>query len=208
MEIIKRGAEAILYIEEGKLVKERIKKSYRIKEIDEKIRRERTTREARLLHAACACVDVPQVFNVDKANFKIIMEYINGHRLKEYLMSCDEQRAAELAYEIGKIVGKLHAAKIIHGDLTTSNMILCEGRLFIFDFGLGFFSDRAEDAATDLSVLKEAVTSVHFKYLNSIWKNILRGYRETNPSAEKVIETLKKVELRGRYIKRGCECST
>ncbi len=205
MQILKRGAEAILYLDSEKnLVKERIKKSYRLEQIDNKLRAERTRAEARLINeAGRAGVSVPKVFSVDKAGAKIIMEFLSGERLKEIFNSKLPLKEKEkLAEEIGKSIGLLHSHNLIHGDLTTSNVILSNNKIFFIDFGLGFQSNRAEDFATDLSVLKEALKSTHFKDLNSLWEQILSGYRKTFPESKKVFKALENIELRGRYVER------
>jgi Kae1-associated kinase Bud32 len=200
MKIIKRGAEAILYLEEDKLVKERVKKGYRISEIDDEIRKTRTKEESKLLSEARRCnVDTPKVFGVD--GFKIIMEFIDGKRLKE-LINNNPKKGIELAEEIGKHVGLLHSHGIIHGDLTTSNMILKNNKLYFIDFGLGEFSKRTEKFGVDLSVLKEAFKSTHFKYLNDLWNKFIKGYKETNPVWEEVLKALEDIEKRGRYVIR------
>ncbi len=205
MQILKRGAEAILYLDSEKnLVKERIKKSYRLPEIDNKLRAERTRAEARLINEASrAGVPVPKVFSVNEAGAKIIMEFLSGERLKEIFNSKLPLKEKEnLAEEIGKSIGLLHSHNLVHGDLTTSNLILHENKIFFIDFGLGFQSNRAEDFATDLSVLKEALKSTHFKDLNSLWEQILEGYSKSNADAEKVFKALENIELRGRYVER------
>ena len=209
MKIIKRGAEAVLYMDkcqdEDCLVKERIKKSYRIDELDESIRRDRTRTEARLLaEAKRSGVLTPTVFST--TDFKILMEFIVGERIKEHLNSdLPEDEIAKIAIEIGKNVGRLHTYGIAHGDLTTSNMILRNNQLFFIDFGLGEFTKRTETLATDLSVLQEAFKSTHFKHLNLLWDNFIRGYQQTNTNHETVLENFKAIKMRGRYKKRGKE---
>ena len=221
MQILKRGAEAILYLDSEKnLVKERIKKSYRLPEIDLKLRAERTRAEARLINeAGRAGVSVPKIFFVDEAGAKIVMEFLSGERLKEIFNSeLPLKEKEKLAEKIGESIGKLHSHNLVHGDLTTSNLILHDrqnlkdsvspqnsagGKIFFIDFGLGFQSSRAEDFATDLSVLKEALKSTHFKDLNSLWEQIISGYKKTFPEAEKVFKALENIELRGRYIERA-----
>ena len=205
MQILKRGAEAILYLDSEKnLVKERIKKSYRLPQIDLKLRAERTRAEARLINEASrAGVAVPKIFSVDEKEMKIVMEFISGERLKEIFNSeISLEEKEKLAEKIGESVGKLHAHNLVHGDLTTSNLILHEKRVFFIDFGLGFQSSRAEDFATDLSVLKEALKSTHFKDLNILWPQVISGYRKNFPEAEKVFKALENIELRGRYVER------
>ncbi len=203
MKIIKRGAEAILYLEDNSLVKERIKKSYRIKEIDTQLRKTRTRKEAKLLSEARRIgVETPKIFLVNEEKFKIFMEFVDGKRLKEFLNECSESEKKKIAKKIGEKVGILHENGIVHGDLTTSNMILKNGKIYFIDFGLGFFSKRIEDLATDLSVLKEAFKSTHFKYLDILWKSFMKGYKETCKKWKKILKVLEKIEKRGRYIKR------
>ena len=201
MKIIKRGAEAVLYIEDNKLVKERIKKSYRISQIDEKLRRERTRKEVKLMtEARRAGIDVPRIISVNENNHKIVMEFIDGKRLKELLNETKERE--RIAGKLGNIVGMMHKGGIVHGDLTTSNMIFKDDKIFLIDFGLGEFSNRIENMGTDLEVLKEAFKSTHFRYLNVLWESFIKGYRQTNTNWEKVLDSLEDIEKRGRYVKR------
>jgi len=203
MRIIRRGAESIIYLDDSQLVKERIKKSYRLKEIDEKLRKLRTRKEAKLLNEAKRVgVETPKIFSVDEKGFKIIMEFIDGKRLKEFLNETDDKNRKGVAEELGKAVGLLHKNGIVHGDLTTSNMILKDDKIFFIDFGLGDSSNRIEDLATDLSVLKEAFKSTHFKYLDVLWTSFIKGYKQTNDNFNKVLDTLNDIEKRGRYVKR------
>jgi len=203
MKIIKRGAEAILYLENNHLVKERIKKSYRVSQIDEKLRKFRTRKEARLISRAKRCgVETPNIISVDENNFKIIMDFIDGKRLKEFFNETDDGNRKETAKNLGKSIGLLHKHGIVHGDLTTSNMILKDNKIFFIDFGLGEFSKRIETQAVDLSVLKEAFKSTHFKHLNLLWESFIKGYKQTNDNFNKVLGTLNDIEKRGRYVKR------
>ena len=203
MKIIKRGAEAILYLDDSNLVKERVKKNYRLVEIDEKLRKLRTRKEAKLLNEAKRVgVETPKIFSIDEKGFKIFMEFIDGKRLKERLNETDDKNRKKVAEELGKSVGLLHKNGIVHGDLTTSNMILKDDKIFFIDFGLGDFSDRIENQAVDLSVLKEAFKSTHFKHLGLLWESFIKGYKQTNDKFNKVLDTLNDIEKRGRYVKR------
>ncbi|MDD5416805.1 MAG: KEOPS complex kinase/ATPase Bud32 [Candidatus Aenigmarchaeota archaeon] len=199
MNILKRGAEAILYKEGDALVKERIKKSYRISQIDERLRRERTKKEAKLLsEAKRSGVAVPKVFSTEE--FKIKMEFVDGIRIKELLYQEDSDKA-KIAEEIGRSVGLLHSNNIIHGDLTTSNMII-KDKIYFIDFGLGFTSRRKEDFGIDLSVLKEAFKSTHIRHLDILWQSFINGYKQTNSSSTIILNALEEIEKRGRYIRR------
>jgi Kae1-associated kinase Bud32 len=203
MKIIKRGAEAVLYLENDQLVKERIKKSYRLPEIDIKLRKLRTRKESKLLSEARRIgVDTPKILSTDEQEFKINMEFIDGKRLKEFFNETNDEKRKKVAEYVGKFVGLLHKNGIVHGDLTTSNMILKNDKVYFIDFGLGEFSKRVEDLATDLSVLKEAFKSTHFKYLDLLWSSFIKGYKQANDNFNKVLDTLNDIEKRGRYVKR------
>jgi len=207
MEIIKRGAEAILYLDEHDgqkvLVKERLKKNYRIAQIDEKIRKTRTKKEVKLMTAARSCgVMTPKILDVDEKNHKIVMEYVDGTTVKDLFNSVDKKTVVKVAKEIGKLVGKFHTAGIIHGDLTTSNMIFTENCIYFIDFGLGEFSNRIEEQGVDLNLLEEALKSTHFKLFKLCWSNIVKGYKQEYKFADKVLEKVDEIEKRARYAKR------
>jgi Kae1-associated kinase Bud32 len=198
MEIIARGAEAVLYKKGGNLVKERIKKGYRLEAIDTALRKRRTRNEARLIrNARRAGINVPGIEKEDR--YSLEMEFLEGKKVLEIL---DDSNAMKICSKIGESIGKLHSANIIHGDLTTSNMILKEGRVFFIDFGLGQNSMRIEDKATDLHLLKESLDATHFKIAANAWKIILKAYQNNCSDAERVVETLEQIKRRGRYAKR------
>ncbi|MEM5829248.1 MAG: KEOPS complex kinase/ATPase Bud32 [Candidatus Aenigmatarchaeota archaeon] len=207
MQILKRGAEAILYLDEIEdkkvLIKERIKKNYRIEQIDVKLRKERTNEEVKLLtEARKVGVPTPTIIDVDYKKFKIIMEFIEGERLKEFFSKACEDDIKRISFEVGRLIGKLHSAGIIHGDLTTSNMILKDNQIYFIDFGLGFFSKRMEDKGVDLNLLFEALKSTHFKILDICWENIVKGYKQEYKDAEQVLKRVEEIEARARYVDR------
>jgi Kae1-associated kinase Bud32 len=207
--IIQRGAEAVLYLDEidGQtvLVKERIKKSYRIKQIDEKLRKERTKHESKLLTDARSIgMATPQILKVDNKSHKIIMQFIQGERIKEFLMHADRKDIESVCQSIGESIAKLHNSNIIHGDLTTSNIIKGD-KLYFIDFGLGFYSKRIEDKGVDLKLLHDAIKAAHYNILKLCWRNILIGYRKEYKDAEKVINKIEEIEGRARYAVRNKE---
>ncbi len=188
-----RGAEAEITFQEGEVLKERVEKGYRHPDLDERLRGERTEKESRLLQRARqAGVRVPGVDVED--DFTLVLEEIGGELLKEVF----EERT-EAWEEVGRGVGRLHGRNIVHGDLTTSNMILEDGEVYFIDFGLGFFSERTEDRATDLHLLKEVLESTHTEVAEEAMEEILEGYREEFEEAEEVMERYREVEGRGRY---------
>ena len=190
--LIAQGAEAKLYVSGSKLIKERIKKSYRLEVLDNRIRKLRTRREAKLLSRAN--VNVPRLLKIDEENSILEMEFIKGDLLKDGLDSLELKKSLEVCKQIGEEVSKLHEQDIIHGDLTTSNMILKDNKVYFIDFGLGFISQKAEDKAVDIHLLKQALESKHYKKFEEYYSVILKNYKN-----KEVIKRLEKVEARGRY---------
>lgn len=62
---------------------------------------------------------------------------------------------------MGQMILRLHNVNIIHGDLTTSNMMISNDKLYLIDFGLAYTKPNAEDKAVDLYVLERAFVSTH-----------------------------------------------
>ena len=206
MEIVQRGAEAVLYLGElgGErvLVKERVRKGYRIPELDGKIRFRRTRHEAELLsRARRAGVSTPRVMETGKD--RIVMEWIEGKRVKDCFNGLPKKEREGVAGLIGETVAKLHSGGIVHGDLTTSNMILTKekGCLYLIDFGLGKFSRKTEDQAVDLYLLYEALRSTHFQHLEGAWKAVLNAYKLKYPKANMILSQIERIRTRRRYGK-------
>jgi len=193
-----RGAEAVLYQQDGMLVKERIKKGYRYSVLDEQLRIGRTKREAKLLEKCNGVVAVPKL--IKAGGDKIFMGFVDGELLRNVLGKLDKKKRIELFKAVGGVVGKLHCNHMIHGDLTTSNMIVQEKSVVLIDFGLGFVSKRDEDKAVDLHLLKQALESKHHEHAGECFDAMLSGYvAEYGALGEHVIKRLEKVEARGRY---------
>lgn len=123
--LIQQGAEAKILLDEEKgfVIKDRIKKSYRIRELDDKIRKQRTKAETKLLERASRVINAPKPEET-RDFYQIKMPFIDGKKLSENLDSFPLEKQKEILRLIGEEIGKLHEADIIHGDLTTSNMIL------------------------------------------------------------------------------------
>jgi Kae1-associated kinase Bud32 len=199
--IIAQGAEAVL-VHKGKfLIKKRVKKGYRHPLIDASLRKSRTRKESRILDKASKLLTVPKVSDVDEQNCNITMDFIPGKRLSEHLDEFSMEKALKICKEIGEKIALLHKSDIIHGDLTTSNMILHENKVWIIDFGLGFISTRNEDKAVDLHLMKQALESKHFMHGHEYFKKIIEGYRIYDKS-EAVLKQFEKVEERGRYKRK------
>jgi TP53 regulating kinase and related kinases len=197
-EIIQQGAEAIILKEGNEIIKKRIKKSYRIKELDDKIRRQRTRSESKLLEKASKIISIPRIVKTDDKQMEISMEFIKGKKLSDELNSFPLKEQQQICFQIGQSIAKLHDKDIIHGDLTTSNTILKGKEVYFVDFGLGFNSHRIEDKAVDIHLIKQALEAKHFKHWEILFQSIKEGYKYSKDS-KKTLEQLEKVEKRGRY---------
>ena len=206
--LIKKGAEANLYLEEWQdrkaIMKQRLPKAYRLPQLDSTVRNQRTLHEPVLIHRAKeAGVPTPTIYMIDLAKSNIIMEYVEGLQVKRILNTMPMKEKTRLCHHIGKLIGRLHKHGIIHGDLTTSNMILTPyGKIVFIDFGLGEFSDELETKGVDLHLMKRALQSTHHKYAKECFEAVTTGYTETagKEAADKVLQKIQEIERRGRYI--------
>ena len=220
--------------------KERFSKAYRHPELDERLTKSRCRSEARMLEkcgkssSSSSSLRVPSVVRVEAPI--LYMEYIQGPSLKEYLRTFFEkqQEGGEtmdlfihtLAVELGKLIAAIHNLGVIHGDLTTSNMLILEDgsstytltqqqqkqtfELVLIDFGLAKSSSSAEEQAVDLYVLERALLSTHPDLPDHFLDDVLKSYAEHATSAVKnpkksqqsTLSRLEQVRLRGR--KREC----
>ena len=194
MKQIGNGAEAIIYLDKN-VIKDRVKKTYRIKAIDEKLRKSRTKRESKILKKLEDLkFPAPNLEYVDLTSMKIRMGHVKGDKVRDALESSDYKK---LCREIGRRVADLHNNDIIHGDLTTSNMILNDKVHFI-DFGLSFFSKKLEDKAVDLHLLRQALESKHHKIWKKCFDSVLQGYKKSEHYKD-IRKRFEVVEARGRH---------
>jgi len=206
--LLKKGAEASLYLAEWQglkvVVKVRIPKRYRPAALDNQIRTYRTVHEPQLMHEAkTAGVPTPLIYMVNVPEASITMQYIEGQQVKQLLNTATAEQRHELCVVIGKSIGKLHRQGLIHGDLTTSNMIQNpEGKIYFVDFGLGEKNGEVEAQGVDLHLMKRALQSTHYKFWEQCFKWVLWGYRcvVDVENSEKVNEKIREIERRGRYV--------
>ncbi len=198
--LISQGAEAKIFLDNNLVIKDRIPKNYRIKELDGKIRKYRTRREINILEKASKIIPVPKLNNNStEKDFKVVMEFIDGIKLADKLDSFNDKKRNEICKIMGKQTALLHNNDIIHGDLTTSNMILKKDSVYFIDFGLSFIDQKEEHKAVDLHLLKQALESKHYKHSESSFEAVLEGYKEISKDYKQTLDRLDKVESRGRY---------
>jgi len=211
--LIHKGAEASLYYGSwfGKeaIFKKRIPKGYRIEQIDKILRYNRTLNEAKaLIRVKTYGVLVPPVYEIDTENSTIVMKYIKGEKLKDILHSLITSKKVQYLKEIGRTIAYLHKNGHIHGDITTSNIILTPTQdLFIIDFGLHDYSDSIEDKSTDLHLFKRVLISSHGSEFTICFNAFLEGYSE-GYGIEQInecranLKNISVIETRGRYVKK------
>ncbi len=206
--MVEKGAEANIYsghwMDQEVIIKKRIPKSYRIEVLDSHLRKKRTKKEAKLLGEAKQCgIKTPLIYDIDKEGNAIVMENVEGIILKKIFEDLDDSeepniQIKNLCEKIGRNIAKLHNCNIIHGDLTSSNMIFKNNNVYFIDFGLGMISDLVEDKGVDLLVFKKAISGIHHKIADDCFKSILKGYNSAL-DYEKVVTKVNEIEGRGRY---------
>ena len=231
-----QGAEARLYkaLHLGRpcVIKERFSKIYRQPELDDRLSKERNNSEARCL-AKCrkAGVDAPLLFYSDTKKHELFLEWIDGPTVKKWLLDGPAivkvtrneppdapaplpKWAESVAYAIGEAIAKIHNINLVHGDLTTSNMMLRGGYLYesvvtspiqppqlvLLDFGLSSAAGSTEEKGVDLYVLERALLSTHTKIASSFFEAVLQAYFDKLiPASVSAIKTkFETVRLRGR----------
>jgi len=205
----KWGAEAVLVKDEWLgfqvLRKIRLPKSYRIKQIDDELRNSRTISESKLIIASRDVgVKTPFIFDIDLDSSTITMEFVEGKLVKDVLNSKDSiEEKLHYVELMGEQVGKLHNSDIIHGDLTTSNILINNQELVFIDFGLGKFSQAIEDKAVDILLIKKCFTSTHAEFESDYFTTFQKGYMSTMSEAKSIFRRAIKVEARARHLKEN-----
>lgn len=204
MTVLRRGAEAELigdtWLGRDVVIKRRVPKGYRHPDLDSQIRAQRTKNETRLMcKARSRGISVPIIYDIDLAKAEITMERIFGPRLKDLINTLPEEKAKDLARDIGKMTALLHSNDMVHGDLTTSNMLMRDdGSICLIDFSLGEKTDSIEKKGVDLHLLFEAFHSAHYMR-EELLDDVLGSYRKFYSEADQIIQRVKEIEKRRRY---------
>ncbi len=208
--LIYKGAEAEIYLQDwqGDLAirKTRIAKPYRVQELDESIRRTRTAHEANMMHEVRKLgTPVPAIQHIDPESTTLIMDYIKGPTLKEELYRLSMSRRRERCNSLGILLGLMHEGGVVHGDMTISNVLSEDGKLFIIDFGLGDLSNEIEDKGVDLLLLNRAMKSTHYAFHTFLFNAFLKGYTKAvgKRLGDETLHKMHEIEKRGRYFERA-----
>jgi len=132
------------------------------------------------------------------------MDYINGRTLKEELHVVSKSERRTRCRALGELLAVMHLGGVVHGDVTLSNVISQNGKLFMIDFGLGNFSKEVEAMGVDLLLLNRSIRSTHYMFHTELFRSFVEGYREVRGrKADEILEKMREVERRGRYFERG-----
>lgn len=159
-----------------------------------------------------AGIHTPAVYHVDLRGRRLVMQHMtHASTVRDVIVRLSASEGAAcptllgLAADVGRLLAKLHGAGFVHGDLTTSNMLVDDSdltRLTLIDFGLssgiaGGSGSGTEDLAVDLYVLERAVLSTH---PNSapLTEAIYAAYKDAWSGAKAVLSKLEEVRMRGR----------
>ena len=215
--LVKQGAEAKLHVGsflgQKAILKERFPKKYRHPTLDQQLTKKRLKAELKLL-IRCKKLGIrtPTILFADADKSRFIMEYLSEAVTSRDLINSvragetesDRNRLTDVLKKIGGTVAKLHNDGVIHGDLTTSNILIDAGNedeLVLIDFGLGFSEGSAEDKGVDLYVLERAFLSTH-PNMEDHFAVLLDAYKSTLNKGDKKVVVAKYEEIRMRGRKR------
>lgn len=197
--VIAKGAEAYIYEDNGTILKVRKPKKYRQPELDQRLRKSRTKKEATAIEKCNeAGIPSPQLLSVDECS--IAMRIIDGRRVSDIIAHASESEKGRYAREMGVLLAKIHAIGLCHGDYSPTNIIEKDGMLHVIDFGLCEFSGYYEKRAADLAVMHSALKD------ENAFAEFIEAYERHLAEGTKVIERFRKNQQRGRYKEREGRC--
>ncbi len=197
-----KGAESRISIEQylgmSVISKFRPHKSYRIPELDREIRKSRMKNEVTIasrLHEYQ--VNSPVPFLVDLEGMTIKMQQVGKETLRTALLR--NKNDVQIIKELAKLVGRMHAAGISHGDLTTSNVMYSPQHLYLIDGSMGNSVAEIKDMGQDIFLLKESFHSMHSD-IPDIWEIFRDVYLESHNQAREVYSEMERIETTRRYV--------
>jgi TP53 regulating kinase-like protein len=177
---------------------------YRLKVMDDAIRRQRTIHEADIIHSARAAgVQAPFLYHVDVPAATLVMEFVDGDRVKDIVGAAPRDMVEGIFEDFGRSVARLHSSGIMHGDLTTANVVKRGRELVFIDFGLAVRTFKLEDHAVDLRLIKETLVGAHSPIAPYALEALFRGYTKgVGPARSRAaFKQLQNIERRGRYAR-------
>ena len=205
-EILTLGAESQIFKvsrwNHEYVLKVRPKKPYLHFQIDANLRNIRTNRECKMLTIARSLgVPTPAVYSVDIHNHSILMDFIDGVQLKEIVDEIDKSKLQKMSAEFGRLIALLHRGNMVHGDPTTSNILVDKNeKLWMIDFGLAELNATVEMRGVDLHLIRRALETTHWELEDIMLKAVIKGYTKILGSdAEVILTRMEDIRERGRY---------
>ncbi len=206
--MISKGAESnlykISYYGKPAVLKYRVEKKYRIKELDKKIRRRRTFGEASSIYEAWKKgINVPRLLYADLERYYLIMEYLEGEVLREAILKkkYTDEEISVIASSLGEMIANLHNIDIVHGDLTTANIIIKdELRPYLIDFGLSERRSDPEAKAVDIEMFYRVLESTHTMEREKFFNAFIQAYKKNVLNSKEIISRFNRIRRMGRYI--------
>lgn len=205
-EIIAQGAESlILKVERWNqffILKWRQSKPYLLEDIDSYLRKTRTSRECKMLSVARSLgVSTPAVYAVNLDDYTILMDYIEGTQFKQIASLLPENQLKQFCFEFGRSIALLHKGDVVHGDPTTSNVIIdSKSKLWLVDFGLSEMNATVEMKGVDLHLIHRALETTHWDLQECMLENTIKGYSDTvGEGAKEILSRMEEIRERGRY---------
>jgi TP53 regulating kinase-like protein len=200
--VLKIGAEARIsrtrFLGREAVLKQRVRKSYRDERLDRKITVQRIRNEVRSIVAARnAGLNVPRIYDVDEAEGRIVMEFIDGRRLNQMLYEVGREERISLEVLLGSSIGRMHSHRLSHGDITTSNVIVCGGRLYFIDFSLSSRPASDELMGADIRLLREVYRSTHAEFESEL--SLIEDAYVRNGGKTEILDKADEIQSRARY---------
>jgi TP53 regulating kinase-like protein len=184
------------------IIKTRLAKPYLLEEIDVALRRSRTIRECRMLtFVRTLGVPTPAVYSIDLFNYSITMDFIEGRQLKSIVSEESLEYSEGLFERFGRMIGLMHNGGVVHGDPTTSNVIVDnQDDTWLVDFGLAEWNADLEMKGVDLHLIRRALETTHWAYQERLLDRVLQGYSAVvGEEAKETISRMEEISERGRY---------
>jgi TP53 regulating kinase-like protein len=205
-DVLALGAESIIYRtrrwNQTFVLKWRKTKPYLLEQIDSLLRKTRTNKECKTLTLARELgVRTPAVYSVDLDNYTILMDFIEGTQFKVLVERLSQKELANLCHRFGQSIATLHQGEVVHGDPTTSNVIVDHKfRLWLIDFGLSELNATVEMKGVDLHLIRRALETTHWDRQDTMLDSTIEGYIDIlGTDAEEPLSRMKEIRERGRY---------
>jgi TP53 regulating kinase-like protein len=129
------------------------------------------------------------------------MDFIDGKQLKQLVSEVSERKLRELCEEFGRLIGLLHSGGVVHGDPTTSNVIVDKhSKIWLIDFGLAEMNATVEMKGVDIHLMRRAFETTHWDLQDIMLESASVGYRRTmKEEADEVLSRANEIRTRGRY---------